>query len=131
MLLEAFPARVAALGSALGIDERLRGVFTEAEIRAGVVFQLSKLATLLCRAARTASGSSSWDVVVSGQAKGRLVEVDSFDPLAVAELASREDIVLLVKCAADPCASLGDLRGGGRWSTSRRQLNLEVNGVEE
>jgi len=43
-------------------------VFTEAEVRANVVFQLSKLAALLLRAARTAAGVSQWDGLVVGTA---------------------------------------------------------------
>ncbi len=41
-------------------------VFTEAEIRASVVFQLSKLVTLLLKAARLATGGGAWDALVAG-----------------------------------------------------------------
>ena len=41
-------------------------VFTEAEIRASVVFQLSKLVTLLLKAARLTTGAGAWDAIVAG-----------------------------------------------------------------
>lgn len=41
-------------------------VFTEAEIRASVVFQLSKLVTLLLKAARLNTGAGAWDALVAG-----------------------------------------------------------------
>jgi phosphoglucan,water dikinase len=43
-------------------------VFTEAEIRASVVFQLSKLVTLLLKAARLNTGGGAWDALVAGEA---------------------------------------------------------------
>uniref|UniRef100_A0A061RNS8 Phosphoglucan, water dikinase n=2 Tax=Tetraselmis sp. GSL018 TaxID=582737 RepID=A0A061RNS8_9CHLO len=96
LLLKVYPERVRKLGNALGVEERLQNVYTEAEIRAGVVFQLSKLATLLSKAARAASGSPPWDVVVSGRAAGKLLRMDSFDPGEAQDLARNEDVVLLV-----------------------------------
>ncbi len=44
----------------------LNQVFTEAEIRASVVFQLSKLVTLLLKAARLNTGAGAWDALVAG-----------------------------------------------------------------
>ena len=43
-----------------------RQVFTEAEIRASCVFQLSKLATLLLKAVRLTTGDAAWDAIVAG-----------------------------------------------------------------
>lgn len=40
--------------------------FTEAEIRASVVFQLSELVSSLLKAARATAGSPEWDAMVSG-----------------------------------------------------------------
>lgn len=40
-----------------------------------VIFQVSKLCTLLLKAVRTALGSSGWDVLVPGVAHGTLVQV--------------------------------------------------------
>ena len=42
---------------------------------ASVIFQVSKLCTLLLRAVRAALGSSGWDVLVPGVAYGTLLQV--------------------------------------------------------
>lgn len=47
-------------------------MFTEAEIRASVVFQLSKLATLLLKAARLSTGGDAWDALVAGMPPPRI-----------------------------------------------------------
>ena len=41
-------------------------VFTEAEVRASLVFQVSKLCTCLLKAARLATGGGPWDALVAG-----------------------------------------------------------------
>lgn len=41
-------------------------VFAEAEIRANVVFQISKLCSLLLDAVRLVTGTPAWEVLVSG-----------------------------------------------------------------
>ena len=41
-------------------------VFTEAEVRASLVFQLSKLCSLLLKASRLATGGAAWDALVAG-----------------------------------------------------------------
>jgi phosphoglucan,water dikinase len=74
-------------------------VFTEAEIRASVVFQLSKLATLAVKAARAASGGGPWDALVAGQAQGRLLEVPALQPGVLAE-GCNDPVVLLVRGAS-------------------------------
>ncbi|WOL14413.1 phosphoglucan, water dikinase, chloroplastic [Canna indica] len=79
-LLQIFPDKVQRLGQALGIPENTVRTYAEAEIRACVVFQVSKLSTLLLRAVRTALGSSGWDVLVPGVAHGTLVQVESIVP---------------------------------------------------
>ena len=40
-----------------------------------VIFQVSKLCTLLSKAVRSTLGSEGWDVVVPGDASGVLVQV--------------------------------------------------------
>ena len=42
-------------------------MFTEAEVRASLVFHLSNLVTLLLAAARQAAQGSAWDPMVAGQ----------------------------------------------------------------
>ncbi|GAA0164916.1 kinase [Lithospermum erythrorhizon] len=79
-LLEIFPQKVEILGKALGIPENSVRTFTEAEIRAGMIFQVSKLCTLLLKAVRSTLGSQGWDVIVPGDASGTLIQVDSIVP---------------------------------------------------
>jgi hypothetical protein len=49
-------------------------VFTESEIRANVVFQLSKLVTLLLKAVRLATGAGNWDAMVAGESPFSILE---------------------------------------------------------
>ncbi|KAF6135273.1 hypothetical protein GIB67_021635 [Kingdonia uniflora] len=80
VLLQIFTQRVQMLGKALGIPENSVRTFTEAEIRAGVIFQISKVCTLLLKAIRSTLGSQGWDVLVPGGAVGTLVQVESIVP---------------------------------------------------
>lgn len=41
-------------------------IFTEAEVRASLVFQVSKLCSCLLKAARIATGGAAWDALVAG-----------------------------------------------------------------
>ena len=41
-------------------------VFTEAEVRASLVFQLSKLCSFMLNASRLATGAAPWDALVAG-----------------------------------------------------------------
>ncbi|MED6113696.1 Phosphoglucan, water dikinase, chloroplastic [Stylosanthes scabra] len=79
-LLKIFPQKVEMLGKALGIPENSVRTYTEAEIRAGVIFQVSKLCTLLLKAVRASLGSQGWDVLVPGAVSGTLVQVERIVP---------------------------------------------------
>ncbi|KAI5402197.1 phosphoglucan, water dikinase, chloroplastic [Lathyrus oleraceus] len=79
-LLKIFPQKVEILGKALGIPENSVKTFTEAEIRAGVIFQVSKLCTLLLKAVRSTLGSQGWDVIVPGAVLGTLLQVERIVP---------------------------------------------------
>ncbi|WJX15560.1 Phosphoglucan, water dikinase, chloroplastic, variant 2 [Trifolium repens] len=79
-LLKIFPQKVEMLGKALGIPENSVKTYTEAEIRAGVIFQVSKLCTLLLKAVRSTLGSQGWDVIVPGAVLGTLVQVERIVP---------------------------------------------------
>ncbi|XP_077226596.1 chloroplastidic phosphoglucan, water dikinase (ATGWD3) [Tasmannia lanceolata] len=80
VLLQIFPHKVEKLGKALGIPENSVRTYTEAEIRAGVIFQVSKLCTVLLKAVRNVLGSEGWDVLVPGTAQGTLVQVENIVP---------------------------------------------------
>ncbi|KAK6914379.1 Pyruvate phosphate dikinase, AMP/ATP-binding [Dillenia turbinata] len=99
VLLQIFPQKVEVLGRALGIPENSVRTYTEAEIRAGVVFQVSKLSSLLLKAVRSTLGSQGWDVLVPGTALGRLVQVDSIAPGSLPS--STDGPVILVVNKAD------------------------------
>lgn len=96
MLLHIFPKNVEKLGCALGIPENTVRCYTEAEIRASVVFQLSKLSSRLLKALRMVAGEEGWDPIVPGTAIGTLVEVDRIVPGSLPTSANGP-IILLVK----------------------------------
>ncbi|XP_078158821.1 chloroplastidic phosphoglucan, water dikinase (ATGWD3) isoform X2 [Carex rostrata] len=97
-LLSIFPDKVQIIGKAFGVPEENVRTYTEAEIRAGVIFQVSKLCTMLLKAVRIILGSSGWDVLVPGVAHGTIVEVDSIVP---GSLPSVKGPVILVVNKAD------------------------------
>ncbi len=49
-------------------------VFTEAEVRASLVFQVSKLCSFMLKAARIATGGAAWDALVAGFPPHTLLE---------------------------------------------------------
>jgi len=67
-----FPERVEKLGRALGVPEHAIRVFCDAEIRAHIIFQLSKVVSHILRRIRQQLGVPAWDVLVVGRAAGRL-----------------------------------------------------------
>ncbi|CAI9117453.1 OLC1v1018851C1 [Oldenlandia corymbosa var. corymbosa] len=99
VLLQIFPEKVQILGKALGIPENSVRTYTEAEIRASVVFQVSKLCTLLSKGIRNVLGSQGWDVLVPGNASGILMQVDAIVPGTLPS--SVEGPVILVVNKAD------------------------------
>ncbi|KAA3480288.1 phosphoglucan, water dikinase, chloroplastic [Gossypium australe] len=99
VLLQLFPQKVQMLGKALGIPENSIRTYAEAEIRAGVIFQVSKLCSLLLKAVRTALGSEGWDVLVPGVVSGTLVQVENIVPGSLPS--SLEGPVILVVNKAD------------------------------
>ncbi|XP_075085302.1 phosphoglucan, water dikinase, chloroplastic-like isoform X2 [Nicotiana tabacum] len=100
-LLQIFPEKVQILGKSLAIPENSVRTFTEAEIRAGVVFQVSKLATLLLKATRRTIGSSGWDVLVPGDAFGQLIQVDRIIPGTLPSSATGPVILVVNKADGD------------------------------
>ncbi|HWW00828.1 MAG TPA: PEP/pyruvate-binding domain-containing protein [Candidatus Acidoferrum sp.] len=92
-----FSGRAEKLGRALGVAKHALRVFAEADIRAHIVFQVSKLATSWLHRLRQRLGLPGWDVLVAGRAVGRLKTVDSLEQL---ERALDGPVVALVKHAA-------------------------------
>ena len=113
-VLDLYPERSVQLGEALGVEPHVIQTFSEAEIRANVVFQATKLCSLMLKALRAAMGHDAWDCIVAGSAAGVLLPVDRIAPGAVpAEYADR-DVVLLVKGATgdeEASAAGANIRG--------------------
>ncbi|KAK3027339.1 hypothetical protein RJ639_041580 [Escallonia herrerae] len=100
-LLQLFPQKVQMLGKALGVPENSVRTYAEAEIRAGVIFQVSKLCTLLLKAVRTTLGSQGWDVLVPGDANGTLVEVERIVPGALPSSVPGPVVLMVSKADGD------------------------------
>ncbi|KAL4433837.1 hypothetical protein ABPG75_000278 [Micractinium tetrahymenae] len=98
MMLDAYAERAVVMGRALGLENERYLVFTEAEIRASLVFQVSKLSSLLIKAANTCAGGSPWDVVMAGSAQGVLLRAPCLQPGCL-DGAKGQDAVLLVESA--------------------------------
>jgi len=71
-IMALFPRRVENLGRALSVAEPAIQVFCEADIRGHIIFQLSKLVASLLRRLREQLALPAWDVLVPGQAVGRV-----------------------------------------------------------
>lgn len=95
--LDTFAKRASQLGGGLGISQEVQNVFTEAEIRANVTFQLSRLNTDLLQVCREQLGMGDYDGIVFGEAVGELVKVESIQPGQ--EHADGKPCVLLVQSA--------------------------------
>ncbi|KAG0565181.1 hypothetical protein M758_8G165600 [Ceratodon purpureus] len=97
-VLQLYPDYVEKLGNALGIPENTVRTYTEADIRASVVFQIAKLCSLLLKAIRSTAGGDGFDVIMPGRATGTLIEVDRIVPGSLPSSATGP-IILLVKQA--------------------------------
>lgn len=97
-VLQLYPDYVEKLGKALGIPENTVRTYTEADIRASVVFQIAKLCSFLLKAIRLTAGGDGFDVIMPGRATGVLVEVDRIVPGSLPSSATGS-IILLVKQA--------------------------------
>ncbi|XP_022851246.1 phosphoglucan, water dikinase, chloroplastic [Olea europaea var. sylvestris] len=100
-LLQIFPQKVQLLGKAFGIPENSVRTYAEAEIRAGVIFQVSKLCTLLLKAVRNTLGSQGWDVLVPGDAFGTLIQVENIVPGSVPSSVAGPVILVVNKADGD------------------------------
>ncbi|KAJ0988966.1 hypothetical protein J5N97_007322 [Dioscorea zingiberensis] len=101
VLLQIFPDKVQKLGNALGIPANSVMTYAEAEIRASVIFQVSKLCTVLLKAARIAVGSFGWDVLVPGVAHGTLVQVENIVPGSLPSALTGPVVLMVNKADGD------------------------------
>uniref|UniRef100_A0A6T7TZR6 Uncharacterized protein n=1 Tax=Hanusia phi TaxID=3032 RepID=A0A6T7TZR6_9CRYP len=72
-----FLVHVGPLGQSLQVDPHAAAVFVEAEVRASVVFQLSRILTASIKFAKKAMNAPPWAALQPGKAAGRLVEHQS------------------------------------------------------
>ncbi|KAI0558674.1 Phosphoglucan water dikinase PWD [Gracilaria domingensis] len=72
-IAKVYEKRAATFGHALGVDRHAVSVFAEAEIRANVTFQASRIANTLCRLTRKILDLPPWDPLYNGCASGRVV----------------------------------------------------------
>ncbi|KAL2467661.1 Phosphoglucan [Forsythia ovata] len=100
-LLQIFPRNVQILGKAFGIPYNSMRTYAEAEIRAGVIFQVSKLSTLLLKAVRNILGSQGWDILVPGEAFGTLIQVENIVSGSVASSVTGPVILVVNKADGD------------------------------
>ena len=114
-LLAVLPRAAWRLGPALGVPQHAIDTFAEAEVRASVAFQLSRLLELLQRAASVAAAASAsgggasvvseWEPIVAGTARGVLVDVPSLESdaarRAIAEAGDRGVVLLLREATGD------------------------------
>jgi phosphoglucan,water dikinase len=87
--------RVENLGRALGVQEHAVRVFAEADIRANVVYQLSKLAEIGEGALRRALDLPPWQAIARGEAVGRLHPISHLGALEPGD----ESIIALLERA--------------------------------
>ncbi len=75
-VLALFLDRVVWLGRALGVADHVIQTYCEGDIRGNLIFQLSKLVSLLLKEIRRVSDLPPWDILVPGKATGRLVAAE-------------------------------------------------------
>ncbi len=104
-ILSLFSEKVSRLGRALGVAKEAIRVFSEAEIRSHLVFQVSRLVNLLLKTIRSVAQLPPWDAIVCGKVYGRLVETQHLDDLS--DLSDEPVVVLLEKALGDEELSAG------------------------
>ena len=101
-MLALFADKAQTLGRLLAIPDHAQRMYAEGEIRGSLVFQLAKLTTLLQGKIRQLAKLPPWDIIVAGQARGRLTplaRLEDFRPrrgknhiLLLAEATGSEEI---------------------------------------
>lgn len=92
---DVYSRRALSLGRALGVDEHALSVFAEAEIRANVTFQASRIAQACASACRKALAMPAWDPVFAGVATGKVVFADALGDVS----GGGEDVVVVCRRA--------------------------------
>ena len=74
-------AHVGGIGRGLNVDDHAAKVFVEAEIRASVVFQLSRILTAASKSVKKAMNAPPWTALQPGTASGTLVTYETIGAL--------------------------------------------------
>jgi len=103
LLLNAMTQPAVNLGLALGVEKERFEVFVESEIRSSVVFQVSKLVSIMLRATAVVADVTPWDVLVAGSSSGVLIEVKELAPgcLDAAAVGDQGAILVVDKATGD------------------------------
>ncbi len=80
-ILKLFSDKAERLGKELGVADYAVRVFCEGDIGGSLVFQISKLLSLLLKRIRVEAHLPPWDVVVPGRASGKLIFLNSLREL--------------------------------------------------
>jgi len=98
-LLILFLKKAEQLGKALRVADQAISVYSEGEIRAHLVFQLSKLTSLLLKKIRRKGFLNPWEIIVPGTATGRLLIAGHLTELS--NSADDEILALLARAEGD------------------------------
>lgn len=109
VLVNSLSGAASVLGNALGVPDYQSLVFPESEVRANVVFQLSKLTSLLLKATTLVCKAEPWDVIAAGRAKGRLVEVSTLDAQTLKDALPKGEPAVVVVSTATGDEEVGSL----------------------
>ncbi len=107
-ILEQFAAPAERLGRAMNLPTAAVRAFCEEDLRAQIVFQLSKLTSGLRQHLRERLALPPWEVLAAGTAEGRLMAATSLDEL---ECSASVPVILLLRNAAGDEEIPGAVRG--------------------
>lgn len=95
-VLDLFAKPARRLGPKLGVAEHTIATYCEADLRANVVFQLSRLSASLTTAIQDLTGSTGWAPIVTGTAHGHVRVVDGIGDI---DPATQQRAILLLRRA--------------------------------
>jgi phosphoglucan,water dikinase len=109
VLVNSLSGAASVLGNALGVPDYQSVVFPESEVRANVVFQLSKLTSLLLKATTLVCHADPWDVIAGGCGRGRLIEIPTLDAQTLKDALPHGETAIVVVPSATGDEEVGSL----------------------
>lgn len=109
VLVNSLSGAASVLGNALGVPDYQSLVFPESEVRANVVFQLSKLTSLLLKATTLVCHADPWDVIAAGCGRGKLIEIPALDAQTLKDALSHGETAIVVVPTATGDEEVGSL----------------------